>query len=367
MIINEKELIHELNNTKNALLIEPSYIRKYIPMGLAKIAEYFKQKNTSFVFKRNCFQKGDFSHIYITSLFTYDAAITLDEISIAIKEFPKAKIIIGGIYASLMPEHILKKYPIVSVFTSCSPFLDSIGMDYSTNWFIQSKWSNYSFIFSTRGCVNKCKYCAVKIVEKNKYIIQNWKKQIDLAKKNIMIFDNNLSSFSEKHTINILNYFIKLDKLICFDNGFDCKYIDKSLAKLLGKIKFINSGMRLSFDRITEDGIFQKAVKLLLKNNIPKSQITSYVLFNFNDTPKDANYRMEECKQLGIRPYPQKFIPLNSISHKNNFIGKYWTHRLVREFRYFWLMAGYYKKMTFEEYSKKKNILNKKDWDAWYA
>jgi len=100
--------------------------------------------------------------------------------------------------------------------------------------------------------------------------------------------------------------------------------------------------MRVAFDRIEEDGILQDAVKLLIKYGVNPSSILSFVLFNFNDTPQEANYRMIECLKLGIRPYPQQYTPLNCTSRDNVFIGKYWTLNLVRAFRFFWLMAGCY-------------------------
>ena len=99
----------------------------------------------------------------------------------------------------------------------------------------------------------------------------------------------------------------------------------------------------------------------------------AYVLFNFSDTPKEADYRMHECVKLGIRPYPQQYQPLIQLNRNNKFIGRYWTKNLLRVFRYFWLMAGYFTKITFEEFAKKQDIivdskykLNKEDWEKWY-
>jgi hypothetical protein len=78
----------------------------------------------------------------------------------------------------------------------------------------------------------------------------------------------------------------------------------------------------------------------------------AYVLFNFNDTPSEADYRMRECVKLGIRPYPQQYEPLKEASRDKKFIGKHWTPNLVRAFRYFWLMAGIYTKTTFVEWAR---------------
>jgi len=46
--------------------------------------------------------------------------------------------------------------------------------------------------------------------------------------------------------------------------------------------------MRLAFDRIEEDGIFQHAINMLKDNGVPRNAIMSYCLFNFMDTPQDG-------------------------------------------------------------------------------
>ena len=185
-----------------------------------------------------------------------------------------------------------------------------------------------------------------------------------------MISDNNLSAQPIKHFKEICNFLIKNSKRVVFDNGFDCKQITKESAELLGKLKYVKTGCRLAFDRIEEDGVFQKAIELLIDSGVPKSNLMAFVLFNFTDTPKEAIYRAEECVRLGIRPYPQKYTPLNSKSRKEPYIGKYWTKNLARAFRYFFLMAGYYTKYNFVDWIKEgakngnKLKLEKKDLEA---
>jgi hypothetical protein len=140
------------------------------------------------------------------------------------------------------------------------------------------------------------------------------------------------------------------------------------MAKLFSELKFTRSGMRLAFDRIEEDGVFQNAVKLLIDAGVAKGNITSYVLFNFIDTPKEADYRMRECVKLGIRPYPQQYTPLKTLCRKDPFVGKCWTRGLVRAFRHFWLMGGYYSKYNFQNWAREnpdKSKMDKKDWEAW--
>jgi hypothetical protein len=199
-----------------------------------------------------------------------------------------------------------------------------------------------------------------------------WKEHILDERPYMMVSDNNLSSLPMEHIEDVITFAHKKDKRVVFDNGFDCKFITDDLADLLGKTKFGRTGMRLAFDRIEEDGIFQPAIEKLKKHGVPKSAIMSYVLFNFADKPQEANYRMTECVKLGIRPYPTRYCPLNKLERGNPYVGKHWTKNLARVYRVFWLMAGWFNKMTFEDWARKEiggkqYKLFDDDWDCWYT
>ena len=364
-------MINKIKHSKRVILLEPNYRRKYIPLGLAKIATMVKN-NEGEVFYQRKYTPVDEDAVCITSLFTYDSEIVDDTISEVQFLNPKANIYLGGVYASLMHKRISKLFPTITIFNGYSKELDSCVPDYSIDWQIKDPWDKFSFVFTSRGCPNRCAYCAVWKIEPDLWVNKNWHKHICLDKPYVMISDNNLSSMPLNHFKSIHKFITEKKKRIVFDNGFDCKLVTKELAQMLGQMKFTRSGMRLAFDRIEEDGQFQKAINMIKDGGVAKSHIMAYVLFNFNDKPKDADYRMRECVKLGIRPYPQQYTPLNRLNRDVPYIGKYWTKNLVRIFRFFWLMAGFNTKMTFEEYcvtrctnSNNKMQMTKEDWKAW--
>ena len=376
MLLKEKELIELLDTTKNALLIEPKYRRKYIPLGLAKIASYIKNRGGSVTFSRECDIHKDFDAVFITSLFTYDSAKVIDVLNKVYHVYgpnpfleKQVPIVLGGIYASLMTKHAAENTK-ANIFKGYSKVLDQTPPDYTMDWTLDKPWDKFSFVFTSRGCPNKCGYCAVWRIEPKQWINPTWQDHIDMNKPYVMISDNNLSALDDSHIDNVIKFMVDNKKSVVFDNGFDCKHISSDMAKSLARLKFTRHGMRLAFDRIEEDGIFQDAVEKLKSAGVPKSQIMAYTLFNFNDTPQEADYRMRQCVKLGIRPYPQCYTPLNKTDRKTPYIGKYWTKNLVRVYRFFWLMAGYFNKMTFEEFAKsganEKYTLSKADWDAWH-
>lgn len=366
-IITEEQLLERLCNSKKVILLEPNYRRKYIPLGLSKIATFIKKNGGEVFFQRKYKPVGE-NLVCVTSLFTYESQKVLE----TIRPIGHNNIIVGGIYASLMPEHLtveLSKGLIpkqISIFKGTSKILDSYPPDYSIDWQLEKDWDKFSFVFTTRGCPNKCGYCAVWRLEPQRWINEKWKEHIDMNKPYVMISDNNLSAMPIEHIRDICKFISDNKKRVVFDNGLDCKYITDELAEVLASVKYHSYGLRLAFDRISEDGIFQKAVEKLKSKGIKKTSIMSYVLFNFNDTPKEAIYRMEECIRLGIRPYPQCYTPLNRSDRKENkFIGPHWTANLIRAFRYFYLMAGFYQKQTFREYITKygdKYNLTEEEW-----
>ena len=213
--------------------------------------------------------------------------------------------------------------------------------------------NNISEVFTARGCTNKCKFCAVRILEPKYFINDNWKDSIDLSKKHIMIHDNNLITGNYNHFVDVINYIKKHQLITSFDNGFDCRKFNKEHLENIKDIKFERNGLRFAFDNMSEDIHIQRTIKMCLDASIPKSKLMIYVLFNFEDTFDEAMYRMEEIKKLGVRPYPQQFRPLNDIDLKNTHIGKHWDKTLLRDFRFYWMMPGIYTKMTWEKYQER--------------
>lgn len=359
-LIDNHALKEILQNKKNVLLIEPNYSRKYIPSGLGRISTYVKQNsNANVTFARSHIKNKNFDLVCITSLFTYDSEIVINTINRSQSIYKDTPILIGGVFASLMPQYIANSAQTdnIRIFTGCSKFLDKYPIDYTINWHVQKEWKDFSYMFTTRGCPNKCGFCAVWRMEDSR-IIRNWKKQVNLSKPNIMICDNNLSSQPMSHIKNVTDFIKKHELYAMFDGGFDCKYITEDFAKLFQGMKFCKSGMRTGFDRIEEDGTFQRAVETI-KKYVSRASMLAYVLYNFADTPAEADYRMSECNRLNVRPYPQRYVPLKSLTREEYYVGKYWTDNLAKAFRNFWITPRLFKHMKFEDYIKDRKIRSK--------
>lgn len=154
-----------------------------------------------------------FDRIAITTLFTFYWKETIDTILFAKKLCkPKGVIHVGGIAASLVPEHIKKAteiYPHIGPLNEPNIYdnddkgkviIDELPLDYSILEEIDYRYPSEDayFGYTTRGCVNNCDFCAVSKLEPEycNYIgIKSKIEKVDEcfgAKRNLLLMDNNV-------------------------------------------------------------------------------------------------------------------------------------------------------------------------------
>lgn len=166
--------------------------------------KYFYNKD---YFKYN--KKWDI--ICITTLFTFYWKITIETINFAkllCKDICNVKV--GGIAASLLPDKIEEETgikPIISVLNKPGMLgddndliVDTLPLDYSILHEIEYEYpaSNAFYGYMTRGCVNKCSFCAVPKLEPEYigYIPINEAIKDTMVmygdKKDLLLLDNNI-------------------------------------------------------------------------------------------------------------------------------------------------------------------------------
>ena len=198
---------------------------------------------------------------------------------------------------------------------------------------------NPNATFTTRGCIRKCPFCIVPIIEGEF-------REIEYFIPKPIVCDNNFLASSKKHFDNVID---KLKPLrgIDFNQGLDARLLNKYMATRLAEldIKFI----RLAFDHISTEKRLLSAHKLLLDAGIPPKKIRVYCLIGFNDTPDDALYRLELVRKLGSLPNPMRYQPLNA-SRRNSYIDINWTERELKNIMRYYSRLIYLGHIKFEEY-----------------
>lgn len=268
---------------RKVLLIEPNYKNKYPPMGLMKIATYYRMQNDDVRFYKgdmkslavqlicedliehleivypeifwkeyypvlfqfikigkysileDCdvfasddvldivkefrkryrdkeyFTKPRFDKVGITTLFTFYWDITIDTINFAKQLCKKEEdVMVGGIMSTLLPDEVYEATGIHpfeglldkpgAIDPGDSLIIDQLPLDYSILDEIDYVYpaNNAYFAYMTRGCVNKCKFCAVPRLEPEYCDYISLKEQIKITnerfgtQRDLLLLDNNV-------------------------------------------------------------------------------------------------------------------------------------------------------------------------------
>lgn len=357
---------------RNILLVEPAYPTKFPPLGLMKISSFHKKLGDKVTFFKGIREEAHYTYwdrIYISTVFTYHWKVTVGTI-LYYKNIVKGdlyRIVVGGIMASLMSNELWKA---TGVLPLCG-VLDKPGIldkdsdlvvekmipDYDLFNDCQQKYSlvdDSYFGYSTRGCIRKCEFCGVPIIEPKFRDYSGIKSYVNgIAKQygerpHLVLFDNNI--LASKHFNNIVSDIIDLgfakderfkyekngkvfskQRHVDFNQGTDARLMKESHIKLLSTIAL--HPLRIAFDHLRDREIYEKKIRLAAKYEI--KHLSNYVLYNYDDTPEDLWRRLkiniDLNKELGLKIYsfPMKYIPL--YSKDRNYIAEpRWNYQFIR-------------------------------------
>lgn len=328
------------------LLVEPKFPvppksinhRDFLPIGLLKLASYHRSKGDKVKLVRGNQPFSDFypNQIKITSLFTYWASYVWESVRFYKENYSKAKVIVGGIYASLMPEHC-KKSGCDAVFVGVDdrvekfkPAYDLVNVD-------------YQIVHSSRGCLRRCKFCGTwKIEPKFTY-----KKSIkdDICSNRVIFYDNNLlaNPYIENIFDELANAMYK-GKAVYSESqcGIDGRLLTQELANLLKRAKFINP--RIAWDHGYGQHVsIKKQLDILVKAGYRMSDIYVFMVFNWEIPFKEMEKKRLKCWKWGVQIADCRYRPLNQTfdnydakkeqTNNDYYIHPKWNDKEVKKFR----------------------------------
>ena len=298
----------------HVLLVEPAYYTRFPPLGLLKLSTYYKAQGHTTELVRGLDQpKTAPDLVCITSLFTYCWRPVHEAVSHYRSLFPQARVNVGGIYASLMPEHAASTG--AEVHVGLIPEIEELPPDYS----LVPGW-NASILFSSRGCVRHCRFCSVPKIEPDFHPRGSIAGLVEPSHKRIILWDNNF--LASPFAAGILDELTETGKTVDFNQGLDARLVTPLLAEKLARVR--QRFVRMAYDSPSEGKAVQRAIECLSKAGIRKKKIVVYVLFNFRDSPDDFLRRIQDLMSWDVTAYPMRFEPLNSLK-KNQHIGPKWT------------------------------------------
>lgn len=343
-------------NTKYSLLIEPNFpISKksrnhsdFLPIGLLKISSYLKSKDIEvklFRFDEKLITLESDKYkpdiIFVTSLFTYWSSHVISAVKSCKFIYPDVPIVVGGIYASLMPEHCKKYTGCDYVYCGVFEEAEKLTPDYSL------LDVDYQIIHTNRGCIRRCVACGVYEIEP-KFISKKSIKN-EIIKKKLIFYDNNL--LANKYIENILLELIELknEKKITYcesQSGFDGRILlDKpNLGKMLKNSGFKNP--KIAWDgSLNDKKDIKRQLDILIKNGFKPSEISIFVIYNFEIPYSEMEQKRVECWNWGVQISDCRYRPLNSDhdnynphskksqSFEDYYIHENWTDNEVRLYR----------------------------------
>ncbi len=332
-----------IKKPKRVLLIEPAYKVKYPPLGLMKISTFHKLHGDEVVFYKGMSaavreQKWDI--IYITSLFTFQWKRTIETIKFYQRNRCKNKNIkVGGILASLLQKDVENETGITPHFGLWEE-VDRLEPDYTlADGRYEYYTNNASIGYMTKGCPNRCPYCAVPRLEPEYVNFIPLENQIDPDKKDLILLDNNVLASAEfprivedirKHGFGKGAMFGNAHRYVDFNQGVDARLLTEEKMGLLGQLAI--SPLRIAFDDIKLQKLYVEKIRLAHKHGI--RHLSNYILFNYKDTPDDfygrlqINIELNEELGLSIFSFPMRYIPLDAKDRK--YVGPNWTKTQLR-------------------------------------
>jgi hypothetical protein len=306
---------------KHVVLVEPKYYTQYPSVGLLKLSSYHRSiGNTTELVKGSEKPRRKPELIYVTSLFTWAWKPVWEAVGFCKKLYPNVEVWLGGLYASLLPDHA-KQSGADHVYEGLFKEAEDLMPDYD----LVPDWDG-SIIFSSRGCIRTCKFCSVPVLEgKLNSVRYSIRHLIWPMHTRVVFFDNNILASPGWRTI-----FDELEDMklrVDFNQGLDARLITEEVAERLSRLKRERL-LRLAYDEQKNRQFVEKAIERLKAYGIKGREILVYALFNYEDDPKDFFQRILDILKWGTVAYPMRFEPLDALE-KNRYIGPAWDQQRV--------------------------------------
>ncbi len=347
------------------LLVEPEFPippksknhHSFLPIGLLKLAAYYREQGHKVKLIRGNkaieeIEKNDGQFIpdkiMVTSLFTYWADYVKETVQHYRKLFPDSNIIVGGIYASLMPEHCRE-------YTGCDEVKQGIvheAEEYFPAYDLIKDANphpiDYQIIHASRGCIRDCNFCGVRKIEP-KFVCKNSIKE-EIRKRKVVFYDNNF--LANPYIEDILRELIDLKKkkkiLWCeSQSGFDGRKLKEMpyLGKMLKKAGFREP--RIAWDwGYSQFQEIEEQIDILRAGGYNSRDIHIFMLYNWDIPFEEMERKRIKCWEWQVQIADCRYRPLNQTFDKYNPTKKDqtnedyhihtetgWTDALVKQFR----------------------------------
>ncbi len=192
--------------------------------------------------------------------------------------------------------------------------------------------------FTTRGCPNRCEFCAVPKIE-------GQFRQLDSWKPAPIVCDNNLLASTKGHFRRVIES-LRPFKSVDFNQGLDARLFTPRHADLIATLD--HAKVRFALDHINSVGIVMDAIATAKAHGL--NDIGVYCLIGFKDTPEDARERLEAVRSMGIRPNPMRYQPLDA-TEKDAYVDPNWTDSELRRMMRYYSRLRWLEHIPYDDYN----------------
>lgn len=338
------------------LIVEPKLTSIAPNIALMKWARWCELNKHEYKYIRGCIKQDLIpDKILMSFIFTYYSKIYEETINFYKKEYPNSEILIGGVFPTLFPDWFNKwSNPFfgpsnVKIHKGMCGDIECLVPKYNIDILEENKTNkdkqnlNSIVLYSSRGCTNKCKYCAVPTLEGKmksflsiKETLEKGIKEIPDA-KSVVLYDNNFTAheYFDEIVNELMDFGLPVDI-----HGLHVSSFNEHQAEMLSKLKWGAQGkekstayIRFSFDKIEYRKHVDRALSYVKKYNIG-AEFFCYMLYNFTDSPHDFWMRLVYAQEISekygkyIYLFPQRYEPFDAMK-KYQYIGEKWTKEYV--------------------------------------
>lgn len=280
-------------------------------LALMKLSAWHKANGDSVEWYEPLFAVEPFDRVYMSKVFTftpdYPYPINANEISR------------GGTGYKLYDVNLPNE-------------IESIFPDYS----IYPKF-HFATGFLTRGCIRNCPWCIVPKKEGKLHAANTWQNIKRPDSRDIVFLDNNV--LASDHGIAQIEDMIGKDVRIDFNQAMDARLVTPEIAKILSKVKWIDSTLRFACDASAMIPALRQAVAYLGENGVKPYRIFVYTLIQ---DVEESLARIKAMDEIGVQAFGQPYRDFDGGEPTNE------QKRLAR-----WCnMRSVHKSCSFEDYKR---------------
>lgn len=240
--------------------------------------------------------------VWIGSIMTYWWESTRDAVELVRHIFPRAQVIVGGIYPTLAPEHASTRLGADIIFKGELPAASHLPIDLS---FYETRPS-YAILATTRGCPWDCHYCAARALNSGSNKMR-WRSPEDVLEEieyKMQRFGIRRFGFYEDNALSVKGHLQKILELIIerghklelyAPEGFETRLLTEELLRTMKLAGF--EKVHLPFEALRWDtnlgwnrrhastASFEQALSAAIRAGFkPRTtEINAFVLFGLPD------------------------------------------------------------------------------------